>query len=361
MKITSENYLVIQGWMITELNLKGNELLVYAVIYGFSQAEGQLFYGNRQYLADWTNTSKQTIQTCLNSLVKKKLLAKYDKDVNGVRFCEYEAKRDLNETNEISNTSGLMMEEVEEQKTPQLIYTKEKKQMDGGSQKSLPGVKKFDGASKSAQEDLKHVQNVQERTESVECTLGSQKSILVVKKFDGGSKKLTGVVKKIDGGSQKICPIDIKGITKNINNNINKQSINQSHLGSKSQGEMMNEIDAYRLLVKQNIDYDNLKEVLDLKNQEILDEIIELITDTIASTRDSIKIAQSEHSFEIVKSRLLKLNREHILYVLHCFSQNSNKIYNIRAYLLTSLYNAPDTIKSYYTALVKSDMLEGRV
>lgn len=88
-KVKNENYITIQGWMVNELDLKGNELLVYATIYGFSQTENQLFTGSLQYLADWTNSSKQGVQKNLKSLVEKGYIVKNDKYVNGVKFCEY--------------------------------------------------------------------------------------------------------------------------------------------------------------------------------------------------------------------------------------------------------------------------------
>lgn len=88
-KVKRENYLVIQGFMLTDLKLKGNELLVYACIYGFSQAECQAFSGSLQYLADWTNSTKQSVIKCLKSLVEKGLLVKKDNIINGVKFCEY--------------------------------------------------------------------------------------------------------------------------------------------------------------------------------------------------------------------------------------------------------------------------------
>lgn len=91
-KVKQENFIVVQGWMITELQLKGNELLVYAIIYGFSQAENQVFTGSLQYLADWTLTSKQTVITSLKSLIEKELIVKTEKIVNGVKFCEYYSK-----------------------------------------------------------------------------------------------------------------------------------------------------------------------------------------------------------------------------------------------------------------------------
>ena len=88
-KVNERNYIVVQGWMLTALHLKGNELLIYACIYGFSQLEGQTFRGSWQYLADWTNSTKRGVANCLKSLVEKGYLEKVDKVVNGVKFCEY--------------------------------------------------------------------------------------------------------------------------------------------------------------------------------------------------------------------------------------------------------------------------------
>ena len=70
-KIKNENYVTIQGWMINELNLKGNELMSYAIVYGFSQITGQAFTGSYQYLADWCNTSRRTIINVIDNLVQK--------------------------------------------------------------------------------------------------------------------------------------------------------------------------------------------------------------------------------------------------------------------------------------------------
>lgn len=90
-KVKRENYISIQGFMLTDLNLKGNELIIYACIYGFSQLEGQVFNGSLQYLADWTNSSKQGVLKNLQSLVAKGYIQKIDKNINGVKFCEYYA------------------------------------------------------------------------------------------------------------------------------------------------------------------------------------------------------------------------------------------------------------------------------
>ena len=75
--MNNNNFITIQGWMVNELNLKGNDLLVYAIIYGFSQTEGQFFTGSLQYLADWTNSTKQGIQKNLKNLIDKGLIQKF--------------------------------------------------------------------------------------------------------------------------------------------------------------------------------------------------------------------------------------------------------------------------------------------
>lgn len=88
-KVKNENFVAIQGWMVTELGLKGNSLLIYAIIYGFSQAEGQDFSGSLQYLADWTNSTRQGALRILKNLIEAGLIIKKEKIVNGVKFCEY--------------------------------------------------------------------------------------------------------------------------------------------------------------------------------------------------------------------------------------------------------------------------------
>lgn len=88
-KVNDENYINIMGWMVNKLHLKGNELLIYAIIYGFSQAEQQTFSGTLQYLADWTNSTRQGVMKNLKSLLDKGLIEKKDININGVKFCEY--------------------------------------------------------------------------------------------------------------------------------------------------------------------------------------------------------------------------------------------------------------------------------
>lgn len=90
-KVKDGNFYVVQSFMVKDLKLKGLEKDVYAIIYGFSQAENQVFNGSLQYLADWTTSSKQGVMKALKSLQDKGLIVKEEKQFNGVKFCEYYA------------------------------------------------------------------------------------------------------------------------------------------------------------------------------------------------------------------------------------------------------------------------------
>lgn len=87
--IQNENYITIQGWMVNELNLKGNSLIIYSIIYGFSQTDDCKFTGSANYLAEWCGCSRQTVMTTLNKLVEDKLLIKHEEFRNNVKFCSY--------------------------------------------------------------------------------------------------------------------------------------------------------------------------------------------------------------------------------------------------------------------------------
>lgn len=88
-KVRNENYITIQGWMVNELCLKGNELLVYAIIYGFSQEIDNEFNGSLEYLASWTNTTKRGILNVIKSLCDKGLIIKHEIYRGSVKFCSY--------------------------------------------------------------------------------------------------------------------------------------------------------------------------------------------------------------------------------------------------------------------------------
>ena len=113
--------------------------------------------------------------------------------------------------------------------------------------------------------------------------------------------------------------------------------------------------ESYRELILENIDYDVLAGD-PCVDREQLDEIVALVQETVCSTRSRIRVAGNDYPAEVVRSKLLKLNSEHIRFVMECLKQNTTRIRNIRQYLLAMLFNAPSTMNSYYTALVAHDM-----
>ena len=112
-KVRNENYIVIQGWMRNDLNLKGNELLVYAVIYGFSQKENQWFEGSRQYLADWAGATRQGIDKNLKSLLEKGLIEKQENIINNVKFVCYRATEFTRDDNSVYRGGQQSLQGVE--------------------------------------------------------------------------------------------------------------------------------------------------------------------------------------------------------------------------------------------------------
>jgi hypothetical protein len=103
----------------------------------------------------------------------------------------------------------------------------------------------------------------------------------------------------------------------------------------------------------ENIEFDY---IVDIYNRERLNEIVDLMVDTVCTTQDYILIGGDRKPAEVVKSQFLKLNSEHIRFVLSSMKENTSRVRNIRKYLLAVLYNAPMTIDSYYSALVNHDL-----
>lgn len=106
MSIKKESFFTVQAFMVNDLKLKSNELLIYAIIFGFSQIENQYFTGSLNYLAEWTGiSSKTTVKTILNSLLAKGLLEKEDIYKNGVKYCKYKALTEPKPKEEIKTVS----------------------------------------------------------------------------------------------------------------------------------------------------------------------------------------------------------------------------------------------------------------
>ena len=119
----------------------------------------------------------------------------------------------------------------------------------------------------------------------------------------------------------------------------------------------MDEMDRYRELIQENIDFDLLLTEHPY-DADTLEGYVELMVEVCCSRRDFIRIAGEEMPTGVVKSRFLKLTHEHIAYVLDSLSQNTTLVKNIKAYTLAALYNAPTTISQYYASLVSHDLAQ---
>lgn len=134
-------------------------------------------------------------------------------------------------------------------------------------------------------------------------------------------------------------------------------SFREDH-GRETKRSDVNQRDRYREIISENISYGILLQDYPL-DRDILTEILELMVDTVCTTRSTVRISGDDKPAEVVKSQFLKLDSEHIRFVMDGLKDNTTRIRNMRQYLLATLYNAPLTIGNYYRSLVSHDMSEG--
>ena len=134
-------------------------------------------------------------------------------------------------------------------------------------------------------------------------------------------------------------------------------SFREDH-GRETKRNDVNHRERYREILSENISYEILLQDYPL-DRDILTEILELMVDTVCTTRSTVRISGDDKPAEVVKSQFLKLDSEHIRFAMDGLKDNTTRIRNMRQYLLATLYNAPLTIGNYYRSLVSHDMSEG--
>ena len=145
----------------------------------------------------------------------------------------------------------------------------------------------------------------------------------------------------------------------NYNNNSYNNPINQSE---NSDGDRMDEMDsakAYMEIIKENIEYEHHMKYAQYSEKELYQELYEVICEIVCVKHKTVRIGGDEYPYELVKSKFLKLNSSHLDYVISCMQNTTTKINNIKAYMVTALYNAPSTISHYYQQEVQHDMYGG--
>lgn len=135
--------------------------------------------------------------------------------------------------------------------------------------------------------------------------------------------------------------------------------INQSENRQEDTIDGMDDANTYIAIIKENIEYEHHIKFEKHGDRELYQELFEVICEVVCVKRKSIRIGGEEYPYELVKSKFLKLNSGHLEYVMECMKNTTTKIGNIKAYMITALYNAPNTINHYYQQEVNHDMYGG--
>lgn len=135
--------------------------------------------------------------------------------------------------------------------------------------------------------------------------------------------------------------------------------INQSESEAKETIDVMEDVNAYIEIIKENIEYDHHMKYGEWQDKALYDELFEVICEVVCVKHKTVRIAGEDYPYELVKSKFLKLNSSHLNYVIGCMKNTTTQITNIKAYMVTTLYNAPSTINHYYQQEVQHDMYGG--
>lgn len=194
-------------------------------------------------------------------------------------------------------------------------------------------------------------------------------NLIYVKNFVTPSESHFKKCENHDSGSVKITSQEsLKSHANNTENNNTEFSDTESFLFTSfrenhTREPKRSEADQrqqYKDLIMENISYDTL--LYDYPyDQDILSEILELMVDVVCTTKPTVRISGDDKPAEVVRSQFLKLDSEHIRFVMGGLKENTTRIRNMRQYLLATLYNAPLTIGNYYRSLVSHDMSEGLI
>lgn len=161
-------------------------------------------------------------------------------------------------------------------------------------------------------------------------------------------------------GRMKIKPQEVRKSYPSNTNNINTDFSDIEYIESIMDDDEKDEYLSYKEYLLEKIEYEYLVRDHPYK-RDVIDEMVELMLEVLCSNQKKIRICGDDKPIALVKSRFMKLDSGHITYVLECMSENTVKVRNIKAYLLSSLYNAPLTIGNYYAAQVNNERANGLI
>ena len=247
--------------------------------------------------------------------------------------------------------------------------------------------------SESREDELSEVKDFNFNSEESVLEMAEMEKTLIEKeKFSSKDGTVTGLSKKNElpevndfnfwnektstSGGKEPLPLEVKNLAPNYNNNNynnnnqNDNTIYPSNLSylseqeGKSNNKAMDGIDgrtAYVERIKKNLDYDFFMSSDVYTDKALLKELFDLICEVVCVKRKVIKVGGTVYPYEYVRSRFLELTSNHVFYVMDCMKETTTNIGNIKAYLITALFNAPSTIDHYYQQKVQHDLYSDAV
>lgn len=342
--LETTNYLNIQGWMVTELHLKGSQLLVYAVIYGFSQDGEGWFHGSRSYLAEWCSADLRTVTRILNQLVEDGLVLKDERnEVSGLSN-RYKVNRDCleflwpaqKETPEKDgmDDSGGVGNIQEEKKTKDIRQFVE---LSSAPDRSFRGEDILSPPSQGKEKD-----GFSPLEGETFCPGGSDILSRGEDILSQGKDILPPNNKKHNKVDNKINPSNPFGLQRDLNSVPENGTEANRKENQRQQRDVLPLQTRYELLervVKGTIRYEDL--MIQYPDQvQLLDALVALIVEVRLSGRKKIRVAHEDKDAEVVKGQFAKLAYDNIDQVIQNLEKNTTEIKNIKQYMITSLYNS---------------------
>lgn len=270
---------------------------------------------------------------------------------------------------------GLIEKKRQGQGKPDCIYVKNfvaletEAEVETGTKKSEEDLKKVEEETqkifyKNAEGDsmsVSEVQNLDFKKSKICTTRSPENEPQEVQNLDflksknwisRSSKNGFLEVQNLDPNKTDINKTNINNININKTEKSNNNPINQS-IREKSKIDM---IDKYKRLIAENIQYDYWLECGDIADKEQVKELYQLICDVVCVERETVRVNGIDYPYQLVKAQFLKINYSHIEYTLACLKSTTSRINNIRAYLVTTLYNAVSSMNCYYQQEVQHDL-----
>lgn len=244
---------------------------------------------------------------------------------------------------------------------PDIIYVKNFATLDTGKEpdRELESLADIDNSAEVRESNFKRFDNQTSRGSEIELAEVRKSNF---KEFGNRTSRNSEIeleeVRKSNANYNNIIYTDLSYI-----NPINQSNwdIGEAEQGNRNNDMIdgMDDVNAYMEIIRENIEYEHHMKYDKWQDRALYEELFEVIWEVVCVKRKVVRIAGEDYPYELVKSRFLKLDSSHLEYVIGCMHDTATKITNIKAYMITALYNAPSTMNHYYQQKVQHDMYGG--